>query len=160
MTDVSEPFLCIVAPIGSKRAGDCPQVYFHRLRAGRAQPCGSVLLGWAGLGAGLGWTGEQACNKDRIQRQLHDLPTQYIYPLRGCQAIEKSENKFRKFRKSKICSGEFRGCLEHISGHEKCSLPLRLRRCQALRVCKLVWLTTSRDVASDKQKDRASNNHN
>ena len=46
-------------------------------RAGRAQP---LWLRSAGVGwAGLGWTGEQACNKDWFQRQLHDSPTQLYF---------------------------------------------------------------------------------
>ena len=64
-----------ITPYRIQKSRGLPQECIFR--AGRAQP---LWLRSAGVGwAGLGWTGEQACNKDWFQRQLHDSPTQLYF---------------------------------------------------------------------------------
>jgi len=83
LTDVSEPFLCIVAPIGSKRAGDCRRnVYSGRVEHN------PMWLRSAGV-VGRGTSFQQRLVPTATTR----LTDSVIFPLSGCLAPTPASSK-------------------------------------------------------------------
>ena len=81
--------------IGSKRAGDCRRnVYSGRVEH---NPCGSVLLGWAGLDRGT------SLQQRLVPTATTRLTDSVIFPLSGCLAPTPASSIIRSMYSINCC---------------------------------------------------------